>query len=163
EDEKPVSRETLLRRIEAHIETVVGRYADVATMWDVVNEAVADSGDSLLRDSVYSRTTGIDFIVTAFKAARAKDPDALLIYNDFPWKRVNHPLLFDRQLRPKPAFDAVYATLNTSRTSHAPVERRDPNSRLAHQQLVAKAKQGTIDVYFEGDSITRRWGATDYP
>jgi endo-1,4-beta-xylanase len=49
----------------------------------VVNEAVGDSGDGLLRDSVYSRTTGIDFIVTAFKAARAKDPDALLIYNDY--------------------------------------------------------------------------------
>ena len=32
---------------------------------------------------MYSRTTGIDFIVTAFKAARAKDPDALLIYNDY--------------------------------------------------------------------------------
>lgn len=27
--------------------------------------------------------------------------------NDFPWVRVNHPLLFDRQLRPKPAFWAV--------------------------------------------------------
>ena len=26
-----------------------------------------------------------------------------------------------------------------------------------------KTKQGTIDVYFQGDSITRRWGATDYP
>ncbi len=48
-----------------------------------MNEAVGDSGDGLLRDSVYSRTTGIDFIVTAFKAARAKDPDALLIYNDY--------------------------------------------------------------------------------
>jgi len=33
----------------------------------------------------------------------------------------------------------------------------------AHAQLLAKAKQGRIDVYFEGDSITRRWGATDYP
>lgn len=27
--------------------------------------------------------------------------------NDFPWKRANHPLLFDRQRQPKPAFDAV--------------------------------------------------------
>lgn len=44
-----------------------------------------------------------------------------------------------------------------------PVERRDPNSQLAHQQLLAKARKGGIDVYFEGDSITRRWGATDYP
>ena len=44
-----------------------------------------------------------------------------------------------------------------------PVFRTDPNSLVAHTQLVAKAKQGGIDLYFEGDSITRRWGATDYP
>lgn len=41
--------------------------------------------------------------------------------------------------------------------------RTDANSRLAHEQLLAKKTQGRIDVYFEGDSITRRWGATDYP
>ena len=45
---------------------------------------------------------------------------------------------------------------------HLPVERTDQNSQIAHEQLLAK-KQGRIDVYFEGDSITRRWGATDYP
>jgi lysophospholipase L1-like esterase len=43
------------------------------------------------------------------------------------------------------------------------VPRTDKNSQLAHEQLLAKAKQGRIDVYFEGDSIARRWGATDYP
>jgi lysophospholipase L1-like esterase len=42
-----------------------------------------------------------------------------------------------------------------------PQPRSDPNSQLAHQQLVQKAKQGGIDVYFVGDSIIRRWGATD--
>ena len=42
-------------------------------------------------------------------------------------------------------------------------EREDPNSRTGHEQLLAKAKAGGIDIYFEGDSITRRWGATDYP
>lgn len=31
--------------------------------------------------------------------------------NEFPWRRVNHPLLFDRAGRPKPAFDAVLAAL----------------------------------------------------
>ena len=41
--------------------------------------------------------------------------------------------------------------------------RTDPNSLAAHAELLEKAKQGRIDVYFEGDSITRRWGATDYP
>ena len=29
--------------------------------------------------------------------------------------------------------------------------------------MLEKAKTGRIDIYFEGDSITRRWGATDYP
>ena len=42
ENGKPVSRETLLRRIETHINTVVERYADAVTMWDVVNEAIGD-------------------------------------------------------------------------------------------------------------------------
>ncbi|MEO8362286.1 MAG: hypothetical protein ABI672_19830, partial [Vicinamibacteria bacterium] len=41
--------------------------------------------------------------------------------------------------------------------------RSDANSHLVHQELLAKAKSGGIDVYFEGDSITRRWGALDYP
>jgi lysophospholipase L1-like esterase len=41
--------------------------------------------------------------------------------------------------------------------------RTDQNSRLAHAQLLAKRTQGTIDIYFQGDSIVRRWGATDYP
>lgn len=82
-DGRPVTRETLLRRIEHHVQTVVGRYADVATMWDVVNEAVGDGDEGLLRDSIYSRTAGMDFIATAYAAARAADPDALLIYNDY--------------------------------------------------------------------------------
>src|SRR5205823_5993210 len=44
-----------------------------------------------------------------------------------------------------------------------PVSRTDENSLTAHAQLLEKAKKGRIDIYFEGDSITRRWGATDYP
>lgn len=31
--------------------------------------------------------------------------------NDFPWRRVNHPLLFDREGKPKPAFEAVISAL----------------------------------------------------
>ena len=44
-----------------------------------------------------------------------------------------------------------------------PSPRTDANSQVAHQQLLEKARRGGVDVYFEGDSITRRWGATDYP
>jgi lysophospholipase L1-like esterase len=44
-----------------------------------------------------------------------------------------------------------------------PTPRTDGNSITAHRQLLEKARRGGIDVYFVGDSITRRWGATDYP
>jgi lysophospholipase L1-like esterase len=51
--------------------------------------------------------------------------------------------------------------------THGPADaarpRDDQVSQLAHQQLLEKATSGRIDVYFEGDSIVRRWGATDYP
>src|SRR5262249_164985 len=42
-----------------------------------------------------------------------------------------------------------------------PTPRTDANSKLAHEQLVAKARAGGIDLYFLGDSITRRWGCSD--
>ena len=45
----------------------------------------------------------------------------------------------------------------------SPRRARITNSMAAHAQLLEKAQQGGIDVYFIGDSITRRWGATDYP
>lgn len=44
-----------------------------------------------------------------------------------------------------------------------PSKRTDANSRIAHEQLLEKARNGQVDLYFVGDSITRRWGATDYP
>jgi lysophospholipase L1-like esterase len=42
-----------------------------------------------------------------------------------------------------------------------PMARTDANSLKAHEQLMAKRTQGRIDVYFMGDSITRRWGTSD--
>ena len=55
------------------------------------------------------------------------------------------------------SFGADQSTLATIQ----PVPRADANSLLAHEQLVAKAKAGRIDLYFVGDSITRRWGTSD--
>jgi lysophospholipase L1-like esterase len=41
------------------------------------------------------------------------------------------------------------------------VARTDANSLAAHAQLLQKAHAGHIDLYFLGDSITRRWGTSD--
>jgi lysophospholipase L1-like esterase len=39
----------------------------------------------------------------------------------------------------------------------------NPLFMAAHQALLKKKSQGVINVYFLGDSITRRWQGTDYP
>ena len=69
----------------------------------------------------------------------------------------------DRVLNRKGALAQVAAPRSAPSPSSEPVARTDQNSLLAHAQLLEKAKKGRIDIYFEGDSITRRWGATDYP
>jgi lysophospholipase L1-like esterase len=64
------------------------------------------------------------------------------------------------------AFCFVSANLAAQQAQYAttvPVQRSGANSALAHSELVRKAGSGVIDVYFIGDSITRRWGALDYP
>ncbi|RIX59198.1 endo-1,4-beta-xylanase [Paenibacillus nanensis] len=76
-------RETLLSRMKSHIDEVVGRYKGRIYAWDVVNEAVTDSGDQLLRPSKWLEIAGEDFIAKAFEFAHAADPDALLFYNDY--------------------------------------------------------------------------------
>ncbi len=59
------------------------------------------------------------------------------------------------------ALTALAGCVNAA--EHAAYPPWNENGRIGHQQLVEKAKQGRIDVYFLGDSITRRWGALDYP
>lgn len=52
---------------------------------------------------------------------------------------------------------------DVERPADNPAPRTDRNSQMAREGLVEKARQGGIDIYFLDDSITRRWGATDYP
>jgi cephalosporin-C deacetylase len=68
----------------------------------------------------------------------------------------------------KPWTDASARWLNALVSGNSPFERADvavprgdPNSMKAHDQLLAKRTAGKIDVYFAGDSITRRWGTSD--
>ena len=87
---KPVTRELALARMRKHISTVVGRYKGRIKQWDVVNEAIND-GPGVFRDTPWLKAIGEDYIAEAFRAARAADPDAILIYNDYnierPYKR----------------------------------------------------------------------------
>ena len=77
------TRDELLERMRVHIHAVVGRYKGKVKVWDVVNEALSDSGPEVLRRSPWSVIIGPDFIAKAFEYAHEADPDAILRYNDY--------------------------------------------------------------------------------
>ncbi len=77
------SREELLERMRDHIHTVVGRYKGRIKAWDVVNEAIADGGTNVLRNSLWFQIIGPDYIAKAFEYAHEADPEAVLRYNDY--------------------------------------------------------------------------------
>lgn len=80
---KPATREVMLKRMRDHIHAVVGRYKGKVKGWDVVNEALSDSGADILRDSPWRRLIGDDFLDYAFRFAKEADPQAELYYNDY--------------------------------------------------------------------------------
>ncbi|MGO9316659.1 MAG: endo-1,4-beta-xylanase [Terracidiphilus sp.] len=76
-----IDRETLLKRMHDHISTVVGRYKGRIQSWDVVNEALNEDGT--LRQSLWLKIIGEDYIAKAFEYAHDADPQAQLNYNDY--------------------------------------------------------------------------------
>jgi endo-1,4-beta-xylanase len=80
---RQVTREVLLTRLKQHINDVVGRYKGRIYAWDVVNEAVPDTGAAIYRQSKFYEIIGEDYIEKAFEYAHAADPSARLFYNDY--------------------------------------------------------------------------------
>ncbi|KAJ4419049.1 hypothetical protein N0V82_005172 [Gnomoniopsis sp. IMI 355080] len=75
------TNETLTSAMTTHITNEVTHYKGQCYAWDVVNEALSDSGG--YRDSPFYTTIGEYYIPIAFAAAAAADPDAKMYYNDY--------------------------------------------------------------------------------
>jgi lysophospholipase L1-like esterase len=71
------------------------------------------------------------------------------------------PISLTAAVAPPPSSAPATRAAPRRQSAAVAAPRTDKNSVLAHEQLVAKAKAGGIDLYFLGDSITRRWGCTD--
>src|SRR5690606_37033510 len=86
-----------------HIMTQVGRYRGKIRAWDVVNEVVDDNGK--LRDTIWLKHLGPDYIADAFRWARKADPSAKLYINDYnlEWdtKKINTTLKIVKGLKRK--------------------------------------------------------------
>lgn len=76
-----LGRDALLARMKDHIFTVVGRYKGKIDSWDVVNEALNDDGT--MRQTLWYKIIGPDYIEKAFQYAHEADPQAQLVYNDY--------------------------------------------------------------------------------
>jgi len=76
-----LGRDALLARMKDHISTVVGRYKGKINSWDVVNEVLNDDGT--LRQTLWLKIIGPDYIEKAFEYVHEADPKAQLIYNDY--------------------------------------------------------------------------------
>jgi endo-1,4-beta-xylanase len=79
--QKMQSKDSLLRFMEDHIQTVASRYSGKIKGWDVINEALNEDGT--LRKSIFLEKLGENYLATAFKLAQKADPKAELYYNDY--------------------------------------------------------------------------------
>ena len=119
------TRENARHLLEAHIETVAGRYAGRMHSWDVVNEAiqVGDGRPDGLRDSPWLQLVGNDYVEVAFRAARRADPQALLTYNDYGIEAENAQDEAKRQ--------AVLMMLRRMRARRVPIDAVGVQSHLS--------------------------------
>lgn len=131
-----------------------------ALYFDTVNCAMHIKAPSMVAMGFVDTTAPPVGIWTAFNQIHAPKQAVPMI--DSPHNNLATP----EQQRPYTSRSAEWLGLlvqgyNPLPAGNEPSPRTDPNSLLAHGQLLEKAHSGRIDVYFLGDSITRRWGASD--
>ena len=83
--EKIESKEELSASLKNHVQTVAARYSGKIHGWDVVNEALNEDGT--LRNSLFLKQLGPNYLINSFKWAQEADPKAELYYNDYNMTR----------------------------------------------------------------------------
>jgi len=151
-----VTKEVLLQRLKEHITTVVSRYKGKVYAWDVVNEAVNDNPDSLLRNSLWYQICGDDYIAKAFEYAHEADPEAVLFYNDYsetyPQKRERIYTLLKKLLDSKVPVHAIGMQGHWSLQHPTENDLRTALDRYASLGLKIQVTELDISVYNAGNN-----------
>ncbi len=91
-------RDSLTQFFTTHITTVASRYDGKILGWDVVNEALNEDGT--MRESIFYKLLGEDYVTEAFRLAQQAAPNTELYYNDYnieqPKKRAGAIVLMKR-------------------------------------------------------------------
>ena len=105
--------------IREYVTEVVTHFKGRVEAWDVVNEAIADSGGAF-RNSHFYKVLGTEFFKIAFEAARAADPDVELLYNDYGGEGLGVKS------------DAIYELVKSLKESGVPIDGIGLQSHLTH-------------------------------
>lgn len=101
-EEATLTRSEAIEVMRDHITTVVERYKGSIAQWDVVNEPLVDESSGELRETVWQRLIGDDYIALAFRFAQQADPDAQLFLNEYdgisPGYKTDNIIAFARDL-----------------------------------------------------------------
>ncbi|MCL2707998.1 MAG: endo-1,4-beta-xylanase [Defluviitaleaceae bacterium] len=76
------TREGAIEMMDSHFGKMAGAFKDPSAV-DVVNEAIEDSGEMMLRDTPLKRIIGEDYVDIAYKLARKHFPKTPLVFNDY--------------------------------------------------------------------------------
>jgi endo-1,4-beta-xylanase len=159
----------ILARLREHIHAVVTRYRHHVYCWDVVNEAVADSGPDLLRPSAWLDKLGPTYVADAFRYAADNAQDIPV-----------HGIGMQQHLRIDwPEMDEIRRTIEIFANMglevqiteldvsvHTPDEARKKQKKPTQKQLRQQAEQyrSLFEVYKEFSEVITGvtfWGVAD--
>jgi len=75
------TREEAIALLDGHITAVMTRYKGRIAEYDVANEVLNENGT--MRETLWYKTIGPDYVDIAFAIARKADPEAKLVLNDY--------------------------------------------------------------------------------
>jgi len=79
-ESRQFTRDERIKIMQDHVIALGEHYAGTVSEWVVVNEPYKDNEDGI---DLYAKRIGSEYVDLAFQAARAADPSAILILNDY--------------------------------------------------------------------------------